>query len=45
MKWGLFFTMIVFTVTLVDRVAEILAGATVVIWITLNARRVVKIRG
>ena len=43
-KWGLFFTMIVLTVTLVDRVAEILAGATVVIWVTLNARRVVKSR-
>jgi hypothetical protein len=43
-KWGLFFTMIVFTVTLVDRVAEVLAGMTVVIWVTLNARRVVKLR-
>lgn len=41
-KWGLFFTMIVFTITLIDRVAEVLAGTTVVIWVTLNARRVVK---
>lgn len=38
-KWGLFLTMIVFTITLIDRVAEVLAGASVLLWLTLNARR------
>jgi hypothetical protein len=35
-KWGLAVTMIVFTVTLRDRVAEILAGASFLVWIGLN---------
>jgi len=35
-KWGLFFTMIVFTLTLKDRVAEALIGVTILIWILLN---------
>jgi hypothetical protein len=37
-KWGLFVTMIVFTITLRDRVAEILIGASVVFWMLLNLR-------
>ena len=43
-KWGFFFTLIVFSITLIDRVAELLAGATVLIWILLNACRVAKNR-
>jgi protein-S-isoprenylcysteine O-methyltransferase Ste14 len=35
-KWGLFLTMIVFTVLLVDRVAEILALASLLLWLLLN---------
>ena len=30
--WGLFLTMVAFTITLQDRVAEALAGATMVLW-------------
>jgi hypothetical protein len=35
-KWGLFLTMIVFTVLLVDRIAEILALASLLLWLLLN---------
>jgi len=35
-KWGLFLTMIVFTVLLIDRVAEVLAVTSVVVWVLLN---------
>lgn len=35
-KWGLFLTMIVFTVLLRDRVAEVLAGASFLVWAVLN---------
>jgi protein-S-isoprenylcysteine O-methyltransferase Ste14 len=35
-KWGLFATMIVFTVLLEDRVAEVLAIASVLLWFALN---------
>jgi hypothetical protein len=35
-KWGLAVTMIVFTVTLRDRVAEILAAASFLLWAALN---------
>ncbi len=38
LKWGLFLTMIVFTLTLKDRIAEVLIGASVVLWILLNLR-------
>jgi hypothetical protein len=38
LKWGVFLTMIVFTLTLKDRVAEVLIGASVVLWILLNLR-------
>jgi hypothetical protein len=38
-KWGLFFTMAVFTVMLNDRVAEILAGVSVLVWIMLSGPR------
>lgn len=38
-KWGLFFTMAVFTVMLNDRVAEILAGVSVLVWIMLRGPR------
>jgi hypothetical protein len=36
-KWGIFLTMIVFTLSLKDRVAEILAAATVLLWFLLNS--------
>jgi hypothetical protein len=35
-KWGLFLTMIIFTVLLVDRGAEILAVASVLLRLLLN---------
>ena len=35
-KWGLFVTTIVFVVVLNDRLAEILAGLSVFIWVLLN---------
>ena len=35
-KWGLFLTMIVFTALLVDRLAEILALASLLLWLLLN---------
>jgi hypothetical protein len=35
-KWGLAVTMIVFTLTLKDRVAEILAVASFLLWVALN---------
>ncbi len=35
-KWGLFVTMIVFTVTLIDRLAEWLAAASVLVWLLAN---------
>jgi protein-S-isoprenylcysteine O-methyltransferase Ste14 len=35
-KWGLAVTMIVFTLTLRDRVAEFLAGASFLLWFVLN---------
>jgi hypothetical protein len=38
-KWGLFVSMILFTVTLQDRVAEIGAAASVLVWLALNYGR------
>lgn len=38
-KWGILLTMIVFTITLKDWVAEVLAGTSALVWILLNARR------
>jgi hypothetical protein len=35
-KWGLAITMIAFTLTLRDRLAEILAGASSLLWLALN---------
>ncbi len=35
-KWGIFLTMIVFTFTLRDRIAEVLIAASVVVWMLLN---------
>jgi protein-S-isoprenylcysteine O-methyltransferase Ste14 len=35
-KWGLFLTMIVFTLLLRDGVAEVLAAASVIVWVVLN---------
>jgi hypothetical protein len=35
-KWGLAMTMIVFTLTLRDRIAEILAAASFLAWVLLN---------
>jgi protein-S-isoprenylcysteine O-methyltransferase Ste14 len=35
-KWGLAMTMIVFTLTLRDRIAEILAAASFLVWVLLN---------
>jgi protein-S-isoprenylcysteine O-methyltransferase Ste14 len=37
-KWGLFLTMIVFTLLLQDRVAEVLAGVSFLVWVVLNCR-------
>jgi Na+-transporting NADH:ubiquinone oxidoreductase subunit NqrB len=37
-KWGLFVTMIVFTLLLRDRVAEVLAAVSFVVWVLLNWR-------
>ena len=36
-KWGLFLTMVVFVITLKDRLAEVLAGASFLIGLLLNA--------
>jgi hypothetical protein len=38
LKWGLFVSMIAFTVTLSDRLAEILIAASVLVWMVLQAR-------
>jgi hypothetical protein len=35
-KWGIFITMIVFSITLIDRVADILASVSVLTWVILN---------
>lgn len=35
-KWGIFVTMILFSVLLIDRVAEMMAAASVLIWMLLN---------
>jgi hypothetical protein len=35
-KWGIFISMIVFSITLRDRVAEILVSASVLVWALLN---------
>jgi hypothetical protein len=35
-KWGIFVTMILFSVLLIDRVAETMAAASVLIWMLLN---------
>jgi hypothetical protein len=35
-KWGLFATLVVFTITLKDRLAEILAVLSLLLWILLN---------
>jgi protein-S-isoprenylcysteine O-methyltransferase Ste14 len=37
-KWGLFLTMIVFILLLRDRVAEVLAGLSFLVWVLLNYR-------
>ena len=37
--WGFFFTMVGFTITLQDRVAEMLAGATLALWFFHRAAR------
>jgi hypothetical protein len=36
-KWGLFLTMVVFVITLKDRLAEVLAAASFLIGLLLNA--------
>jgi len=35
-KWGLFITICVFAMLLIDRLAEIMAGASVVVWMLMN---------
>jgi hypothetical protein len=35
-KWAIFLTMIVFTITLIDRVAEVLALARFLVWLVFN---------
>lgn len=37
-KWGIFLTMVVFTSLLIDRVAELLAVASLLVWAALNFR-------
>ena len=37
-KWGLLLTMIVFTITLIDRVADYLAAASCLVWAAFNLR-------
>lgn len=37
-KWGLLLTMIVFTITLVDRIADYLAAASCLVWAAFNLR-------
>ncbi len=37
-KWGIFVTMVVFTSLLIDRVAESMAIASLMIWVALNYR-------
>jgi hypothetical protein len=37
-KWGIFLTMVVFTSLLIDRVAELLAVASLLVWAALNYR-------
>jgi hypothetical protein len=37
-KWGIFVTMIVFTWLLIDRVAEFMAIASLIVWAVLNYR-------
>jgi len=44
-KWGLAVTMIVFTLTLQDRIAEILASVSVLIWFVLNMPDFMRSRG
>ncbi len=43
-KWGLAFTMIVFTLTLRDRLAEMLAAASLLLWVALNVPDFVRSR-
>jgi hypothetical protein len=43
-KWGLAASMIVFTWTLRDRIAEAGAAASVVVWFALNFRRLARLR-
>jgi protein-S-isoprenylcysteine O-methyltransferase Ste14 len=43
-KWGLFLTMLVFTGLLVDRVAEILALASLLLWLLLNLPLLIRSR-
>jgi hypothetical protein len=42
-KWGFAATMIVFTVTLKDRIAEIGAAVSFVVWLVLNSSRVARL--
>jgi hypothetical protein len=41
-KWGLLASMIVFTWTLQDRIAEIGAGASFLLWLALNRSRLIR---
>lgn len=37
-KWGIFATMIAFAITLIDRLADVLAISSIVLWALLNVR-------
>lgn len=41
-KWGIFFTMLIFTFTLKDRIAEALALLSLFVWSLLNLRRLTR---
>ncbi len=36
-RWGLFLTMIAFSLTLIDRLADVLAVASILVWLLVNA--------
>jgi hypothetical protein len=44
-KWGLAITMVLFTLTLRDRLAEILGAASLLLWVTLNLPDFFRSRG
>ncbi len=43
-RWGLLFTMIAFSITLIDRLADVLAVASILVWLLVNAASFCKAR-